>query len=187
MKRQTIWTIGHSTHPIEEFIAMLKSFQINLLVDIRSFPGSRHFPQFNKQNLAVSLPEHGIEYMHLVNLGGRRKTTPNSHNTAWRNVSFRGYADYMETDSFKEAAQELEILAREQNVAIMCSEAVWWRCHRSLVSDYLKFNGWEVLHIMGINKAEEHPYTKPAVIEDNQLSYTSKEPNQLNLWSKKEE
>ena len=167
-----IWTIGHSTHPIEEFTAMLKSFDIELLADIRSYPGSRHCPQYNREVLSKSLAGNCIGYIHLANLGGRRKALPDSHNTAWRNASFRGYADYMETDSFKKSAVELENIASEKRTAIMCSEAVWWRCHRSLVSDYLKFNGWEVIHIMNIDKSEEHPYTKPAATGGNKLSYS---------------
>ena len=181
-KQKTIWTIGHSTHPIEEFTAMLKSFRIELLVDIRSYPGSKRYPQYNKEVIANTLIENDIEYIHLKNLGGRRKTTTDSRNTAWRNASFRGYADYMETESFKKAVIELENLATQKRIAIMCSESVWWRCHRSLVSDYLKFNGWEVMHIMDIEKSEGHPYTKPAVTDGNELSYSSKKENQLPLW-----
>lgn len=177
MKQNSIWTIGHSTRTLEEFVAMLQSFQIELLVDIRSFPGSRRFPQFNKEALKISLPEHNIEYIHLVKLGGRRKALKDSHNTGWRVEAFRGYADYMETKDFHEAIKELEMLAVEKRVAYMCSEAVWWSCHRSLVSDYLKFKGWKVMHIMAINKAEEHPYTKPARIEDDKLVYTSDKTN----------
>src|SRR5680860_286383 len=108
---RTIWTIGHSTRPLGEFVGMLQAFQIELLIDIRSFPGSRKFPQFNKENLEISLPENNIEYAHLKKLGGRRKVRPDSKNTAWRNASFRGYADYMETEEFKEGLGELKKLA----------------------------------------------------------------------------
>lgn len=170
--QKTIWTIGHSTRAIDEFIAMLRSFQIELLVDIRSFPGSRRYPHFNKENLAISLAENQIAYKHLVKLGGRRQPLPVSHNTGWRVAAFRGYADYMETENFKEAVQELEVLASQKKTAYMCSEAVWWRCHRSLVSDYLKFKGWLVMHIIGVDKAQEHPYTKPAKIEGDKLVYS---------------
>jgi len=171
MKQKTIWTIGHSTRTLEVFIAMLKSFQIELLVDIRSFPGSKHYPHFNKEALMISLPENGIEYTHLVKLGGRRKPRPDSDNTGWRVAAFRGYADYMETEDFNKAIKELEFLASNNRVVYMCSEAVWWSCHRSLVSDYLKLKGWTVMHIMDIGKAEEHPYTKPARIENGKLYY----------------
>ena len=172
MQQKKIWTIGHSTRPFEEFVAMLKSFQIELVADIRSFPGSRRYPHFNKEILENSLPLNGIEYVHLRDLGGRRKTNINSHNTGWRVAAFRGYADYMETELFKKGIKELEGLGAKKTVAFMCSEAVWWRCHRSLVSDYLKYNGWTVIHIMGIGKGEEHPYTSPARIVDNQLVYS---------------
>jgi len=168
---KTIWTIGHSTRPMEEFIAMLHSFNIELVADIRSFPGSRKFPQYNKETLQVSLPQSNIQYVHLKSLGGRRKVKPDSKNTVWRNAAFRGYADYMETNFFKDGIAELEKLALKQRTAYMCSEAVWWRCHRSMVSDYLKVRGWKVMHIMGIAKDEEHPYTAPARIINGTLSY----------------
>lgn len=170
-EHKTIWTIGHSTHTLEELVAMLNSFEIKLLADIRSFPGSRKFPQFNKENLEVSLPENGIEYVHLKKLGGRRKVNPDSKNISWRHLAFRAYADYMETSDFKEGIEELEKIAQQQRTAYMCSEAVWWRCHRSMVSDYLKSKGWKVMHIMAIEKEEEHPYTSPAKIVNEQLSY----------------
>jgi uncharacterized protein (DUF488 family) len=172
MKLKSIWTIGHSTKSIGEFIAMLQSFQIELVVDIRRFPGSKRYPHFNKDALQASLAENKIKYTHIEKLGGRRKPVDNSHNNAWRVAAFRGYADYMETDDFQRSVDELELLASKIKVAFMCSEAVWWSCHRSVVSDYLKFKGWLVVHIMSVNKSEEHPYTKPARIEDNKLVYT---------------
>ena len=166
-----IWTIVHSTHTSNELVAMLKSFDIQVLADIRRFPGSRKFPQFNKDNLEKMLPENGIEYLHFEDLGGRRKPLPDSRNTAWRLDAFKGYADYMETENFKKAIKELEKVAEKKRVAFMCSEAVWWSCHRSLVSDYLKSKGWDVQHIMGVGKSQEHPYTKPARIENGKLVY----------------
>jgi len=166
-----IWTIGHSTHSFEEFADMLHSFQIELVADIRSFPGSRKFPQFNKEILQVSLPESHIQYIHIKKLGGRRKVDPHSHNTGWRHPAFRGYADYMETAEFKEGIRELEQLGEQYRTAYMCSEAVWWRCHRSMVSDYLKLAGWTVMHIMSVGKATEHPYTAPARLVNHVLSY----------------
>ena len=166
-----IWTIGHSTHSLEEFTAMLKSFQIEMVADIRSFPGSRRVPHFNKEALEVSLPQAGFQYIHIRNLGGRRKVHPDSKNSAWRHPAFRGYADFMETETFLGGIRELEQAAFTQRTAYMCSEAVWWRCHRSMVSDYLKAEGWKVMHIMGIEKAAEHPYTQPARIIDGRLSY----------------
>ena len=172
MQQKSIWTIGHSTHTLDEFMVMLKSFQIGLVADIRSFPGSRRYPYFNKESLAVSLPENEIEYIHLRDLGGRRKTTTYSRNTGWRVAAFRGYADYMETDKFNSAIKELEYLAGKKRVAFMCAEAVWWRCHRSLVSDYLKHQGWTVIHILDIGKGVEHPFTSPARILEDKLVYS---------------
>ncbi len=172
MEGKDIWTIGHSTHPLVEFVAMLQSFQIERVVDIRNFPGSKKFPQFNKDNLQISLPEQGIAYTHMKELGGRRKMAKDSKNDAWRLPAFRGYADYMETDIFKNAVAVLEELGMESRVAYMCSEAVWWSCHRSLVSDFLKCNGWTVHHIMAVGKSTEHPYTSPARLVNGKLLYS---------------
>jgi uncharacterized protein (DUF488 family) len=169
-----VWTIGHSTHSLDKFIEMLKSFAIEVLIDIRSFPGSRRYPHFNKEALQRSLPEKNISYIHMPELGGRRKAMKNSKNTAWRNEGFRGYADYMETAEFKEAILSLETIALAKRTAYMCSEAVWWRCHRSLVSDYLKIHGWQVEHIMGSGKNEEHPFTSAAHVVGGKLSYSEK-------------
>ncbi len=166
-----IWTIGHSTHGLEEFIAMLRSFGIELVVDIRSLPGSRKFPQFDKEKLELSLPANSIRYVHLLDLGGRRKVKPDSKNTSWHHPAFRGYADFMETETFGKGIEQLETLALEQRTTIMCAEAVWWRCHRSMVADKLKTRGWTVNHIMGIDKISEHPYTQPARIIDGELTY----------------
>lgn len=157
-----IWTIGHSTRTLDEFIHLLRSFGILHLVDIRTFPGSRRYPHFNREFLSQALQEEGIAYTHMIELGGRRKPAPDSVNTAWRNASFRGYADYMQTPAFAEAIGRLETLALAGPLAYMCSEAVWWKCHRALVSDHLKTRGWTVHHIMDEDKSQEHPYTKPA-------------------------
>jgi uncharacterized protein (DUF488 family) len=169
--KNKIWTIGHSTRSLEDFVAMLHSFNITMLVDIRNYPGSRRYPHFNKEALEISLPTDGIQYFHLKELGGRRKPAINSINTAWHNDAFRGYADYMQTNEFKKAIEKLEALAQKRLTAYMCSEAVWWSCHRALVSDYLKWKEWTVVHIMDIGKATEHPYTKPAKIVDGVLRY----------------
>ena len=171
MKEKNIWTIGHSTRTLENFLSLLKSFEISHVADIRNYPGSRRYPQFNKESLELSLPTVGIHYTHLKELGGRRKASINSVNTAWRNSAFRGYADYMQTENFKTAIAELETIALKERTAYMCSEAVWWSCHRALVSDYLKTKGWKVWHIMDIEKATEHPFTKPARIVDGILRY----------------
>lgn len=154
---------------------MLQSFHIELLADIRNYPGSRRYPHFNKDVLEVLLPEKQIAYLHFKDLGGRRKASQNSVNTGWRHPAFRGYADYMQTEAFRKSAAELEDTAANKPTAIMCSEAVWWRCHRSLVSDYLKFRGWKVMHIMQVAKQEEHTYTSPAKIVNEQLSYKQNE------------
>ncbi len=167
----TIYTIGHSTHSPAEFISMLQSFNIKIVADVRSFPGSRKYPQFNKENLKISLEEAGIKYIHFADLGGRRKVKKDSKNNRWNNDSFRAYADYMETKEFENAIVNLEHTASEQTTAYMCSEAVWWRCHRSMVSDYLKAKGWNVLHIMAVGKVQEHKYTAPARVVDGDVLY----------------
>jgi uncharacterized protein (DUF488 family) len=167
-----IWTIGHSTRAIDDFISLLEENEIKLLVDVRAWPGSKRYPQFNKDTLAESLNARGIRYEHFPELGGKRKSKPDSRNTAWRNASFRGYADYMETEQFQKGIERLlEVAAEAGPIAIMCAEAVWWRCHRSLVADYLKARGVEVLHILGANKVGPHPYTSAARIVNGELSY----------------
>jgi uncharacterized protein (DUF488 family) len=167
-----IWTIGHSTRSIDEFISLLKQNQIKLLADVRAFPGSKRYPQFNKDALTESLNARGIRYGHFPELGGKRKSKADSRNTAWRNTSFRGYADYMETEQFQKGIERLLDVATESApTAIMCAEAVWWRCHRSLIADYLKARGVEVMHILGAKKVESHPYTSAARIVDGRLSY----------------
>jgi uncharacterized protein (DUF488 family) len=167
-----IWTIGHSTRGIDVFISLLGEHGIRLLVDVRSLPGSKRYPQFNKEALANSLGKSGINYEHFPELGGRRKAQPESKNIAWRNASFRGYADYMETDEFDKGVKRLLDLAADAGpTVIMCAEAVWWRCHRSLISDYLKARGIEVIHILDANKTQPHPYTSAARIVNGELSY----------------
>ena len=170
-KAITIRTVGHSTRTEEEFREILVAHGIQVLVDVRSFPGSRRYPQFNRSALAESLTRHAIEYKHEPRLGGRRSPRADSHNTAWRNASFRGYADYMDSESFKAGVEDLLELAREKRVAVMCAEAVWWRCHRSLIADYLKAAGHKVIHIIDEKKSEEHPFTSAARIVKGTLSY----------------
>lgn len=159
---------------IDDFISLLKENEIKFLADVRAWPGSKRYPQFNKDALAESLSAHGIRYEHFPELGGKRKSRPDSRNTAWRNASFRGYADYMETGQFQKGVERLLEFSREiGSTAIMCAEAVWWRCHRSLIADYLKVRGVEVMHILAANKVEPHPYTSAARILDGELSYSS--------------
>ncbi|MCS4304034.1 DUF488 family protein [Chryseobacterium sp. BIGb0232] len=172
LEKPVIYTIGHSTRPLEEFLKMLKSFNIEVLADVRRFAGSKRYPWFSKENLEKVLPENNIEYIHFGALGGRRKVQPDSVNSRWRNESFRGYADYMETEEFTKAIGKLETIARTKTTAFMCSEAVWWSCHRSMISDYLKAKGWDVEHIMNIEKTEEHPYTAPARISNGKVFYS---------------
>lgn len=174
-EQHIVYTIGHSTHSWQDFLFMLRSYGIKNLVDIRRFPSSRKFPHFNKENLEEALAYSGIRYLHLVKLGGRRQVRTNSKNSRWRNISFRGYADYMETAEFHKAITHLATIALSGPTAYMCSEAVWWRCHRALVSDYLKAKGWTVLHIMTAGKKKEHPYTSPARIEGDRVFYADKD------------
>src|SRR5580765_7009374 len=131
-----VWTFGHSTRSLEDFLDALRSFEIKVLADVRSYPGSKRYPQFNKESLKASLTGAAIDYQHFPELGGRRRAKPDSLNMAWRNESFRGYADYMETEDFRRGITRLLDVARTNRAAVMCSEAVWWRCHRSLISDY---------------------------------------------------
>ena len=169
-----IWTIGHSTRAIDDFISLLEENEIKLLVDVRAWPGSKRYPQFNKDALKESLNAHGIRYEHFPELGGKRKSKPDSRNTAWRNASFHAYADYMETEQFQKGIERLlDVAAEAGPTAIMCAEAVWWRCHRSLVADYLKARGVEVLHVLGANKVDPHPYTSAARIVKGELSYVA--------------
>lgn len=168
-----IWTIGHSTRTIEEFIGALQANGIKLVADVRLLPGSKRYPQFNKEELARSLREDAIGYEHFPELGGRRKARKDSRNTAWRNESFRGYADHMETAEFANGIARLQQMAdRDGATAIMCAEAVWWKCHRSLIADYLKAHGVAVIHIIDASKAEPHPFTSAARIVDGKLSYS---------------
>jgi len=153
----TVWTVGHSTRSGEEFAQILLAHGIQVLVDVRSFPGSRRYPQFNRAALAESLQQVGIEYRHEPRLGGRRTPRKDSHNTAWKNASFRAYADHMESEEFRKGVEDLLEVAANARAAVMCAEALWWRCHRRLISDYLKAEGHAVIHILDKNKTQEHP------------------------------
>lgn len=167
----SIWTVGHSTRAQDEFNEILIAHEIVALADVRTFPGSRRYPQFNKQRLSESLNSIGIDYRHMPELGGRRRPREDSRNTAWKNEGFRGYADHMETKEFKQGIGSLLQLAGEKRTAVMCAEALWWRCHRSLIADFLKARGLEVIHITDVKKTERHPYTTVARIVGGQLSY----------------
>ena len=167
----TIWTVGHSTRTFEKFAEILLAHEIKVLVDVRSFPGSRRYRQFNREALAQALGEIGIKYRHEPRLGGRRTPRADSHNTAWKNPSFRAYADHMESETFRSGVEDLLEVAASERTAVMCAEAVWWRCHRSLIADYLKAEGHTVLHIIDQHKSEEHPFTSAARIVKGKLSY----------------
>jgi len=169
----TLWTIGHSTHPLDEFLALLARHEIEAVADVRRFPGSRRLPQFNHETLDAALGAHGIRYEPFPELGGRRTPRSDSTNLAWRNASFRGYADYMETPEFETAIARLLPIARARRTTVMCAEALWWRCHRSLIADYVKAAGHTVLHIGASGPAVPHPYTSAAHIIDGRLSYAA--------------
>jgi uncharacterized protein (DUF488 family) len=167
-----LFTIGHSTHPLDRFLALLAQHGIEVLADIRRFPGSRKFPHFNQDNLASTLPEAGIQYRWFEALGGRRKkTNGSSNNLGLRNESFRNYADYMLTEGFREGVRELLAVAAGKPTALMCSESVFWRCHRRLVADYLLVNGIAVQHIMPSGELRPHTLTKGARVEAGALTY----------------
>ena len=169
----TIWTIGHSTRTPEEFLALLAAYSIEAIADVRRFPGSRRWPQFARDALAQSLPTHGIGYQWFPQLGGRRSTRPDSPNTAWRNAAFRGYADHLASAEFAEGLVELLAFAARQRTAVMCAEAVWWRCHRSIIADVLKQRGIEVIHILDLRHSAVHPWTSAAHVENGELSYAA--------------
>ncbi len=169
----TIWTIGHSSRTLDEFLELLTLNAIETVADVRRFSGSRKYPHFAQDALRDALQAAGFEYVPLPELGGRRRPRPDSHNDAWRNVSFRGYADYMETAAFHAGIERLLALAQRKRTAIMCSEAVWWRCHRALIADYLKSTGVCVRHIISGTDSAVHPYTSAARFEDGKLSYAA--------------
>lgn len=167
----TVWTIGHSTRPMEEFLGLLASSQIETIVDVRSLPGSRKYPQYDQAALKATLAQHGVGYQWLQVLGGRRPVSPDSPNTSWRNASFRGYADYMSSAMFAQGLEQLVAWVRHSRVALMCAEAVWWRCHRSMIADALCARGVRVMHILDDKHVTLHPMTAPARIVEGRLTY----------------
>lgn len=164
-----IYTIGHSTRSLEELVALLAEHGVTRLADVRRYPGSRRFPHFSGESLQQTLPEQGIEYVHFDELGGRRKPLPDSRNSAWENEQFRGYADHMATDAFRTGVERL--LRSERDTAVMCAEAVPWRCHRNLLSDDLLRRGIEVVHIVGPGKSQSHALNKMARLETDRVIY----------------
>lgn len=173
--KPAIFTIGHSTHPLEEFIAILKNHHIGYLVDVRTMPRSRTNPQFNKDTLPAPLKESGISYKHIAALGGlrsKRKAAGGSPNGFWENQSFRNYADYAMGEGFRAGLEELQGIAARHVCAVMCAEAVWWRCHRRIIADYLLAQDYPVFHIMGADKADPAKLTPAArIMEDGTLRY----------------
>ena len=169
--RRRIFTVGHSTRPLEQFVRVLSAHGVGALADVRLIPRSRRFPHFNDDALAVSLPQARIEYVPFKSLGGRRRAAKDSINTAWRNASFRGYADFMQTGAFAAALDELVQLALTKPTAIMCAEAVPWRCHRSLIADALLARGWDVIDIYDETKAAPHKLTPFAKVQGTRVTY----------------
>jgi uncharacterized protein (DUF488 family) len=167
----TILTIGHSTRTLDEFVDLLKAYHVTLVVDVRSVPRSRHNPQFNKETLPNSLKLAGVKYVHMPDIGGLRRPKPDSVNTAWRNKSFRGYADYMQTKEFTENLLNLMALARENRVAVMCAEALPWRCHRSLIADALVVRHVKVEHILTMDNIVRHRLSEWAHVDGTKIIY----------------
>lgn len=166
-----IYTIGHSTRTLEDFLLLLRAYHINQIIDVRTIPRSRHNPQFNKETFRTFLRNHHIGYAQMKKLGGLRHAHKDSINKAWRNASFRGFADYMQTKDFADALHKLIEKSRKKTIAIMCSEAVYWRCHRSLIADALAAQGYPVKHILSKTKAAKHTLTPWAKIVDHSVYY----------------
>jgi uncharacterized protein (DUF488 family) len=170
----TLFTIGHSTRSLDELLALLRAHGIRRLVDVRRFPGSRRYPHFGRDALAVALPESGIAYVHEEALGGRRESdaAEDSPNRAWRSASFRAYADYMASDAFRAALDRVLDAGRDTPTAVMCAEAVPWRCHRQLSADAAVARGWRVLHVLDERRADEHALRAEArVLDDGTVIY----------------
>ena len=172
-RAEAVWTIGHSTRSGDELISLLQACGIKSLGDVRRFPASRRHPQFNRSALESSIAEASMHYAWFEALGGRRSARKDSHNTAWHNASFRGYADYMQTPEFGAALDELILLFKERRTVYCCTEAVFWRCHRQLTSDALVVRSFRVGHIFTATKVEEHTLTKFAKAEGTRLTYPS--------------
>jgi uncharacterized protein (DUF488 family) len=167
-----VWSIGHSTRPLVEFLEVLAAHGVQAIADVRRFPGSRRHPQFAREALERSLAEQGLGYLWLPQLGGRRSARKDSPNTAWRNAAFKGYADHLGSAEFAQGFEALCALARERRTAMMCAESLWWQCHRSLISDVLKVCGAQVWHILDSREATLHPYTSAARLVDGRLDYS---------------
>jgi uncharacterized protein (DUF488 family) len=173
-RRESVWTIGHSTRSLDEFTGLLEAHRIEAIADVRRFPGSRRSPQFDAARLAGALDRLNLCYYWLPELGGRRVPQSDSPNDGWRSAGFRGYADYMATAPFAEGFHQLVNLACGLRTAVMCAEAVWWRCHRGLLADLLQWLGFEVYHILSPGTALLHPYTAAAGVLNGRLSYSTR-------------
>lgn len=167
----TVWTVGHSTRAPEDFLKLLIAYDIELVADVRRFPGSRRLPQFASDALATDLTTAGIAYQWLPSLGGRRRADPNSLNVGWRHPAFRAYADHLDSEEFATGLFELMLLAHGLRTVIMCAEVLWWRCHRRLIADVLTSLGYPVVHIRGLGASEAHRISAPARIVRGQLRY----------------
>lgn len=176
-----VYTIGHSTREFPEFLQLLESQSIRRLVDVRRYPASRRHPQYARAALEQALAAAGIAYTHEVDLGGRRQPRPDSPNTGWRSESFRGYADYMDSDAFRAALDRLITLSGQSSTSVMCAEAVPWRCHRQLIADALVARGYEVRHIVSAERADTHRLTPFARIESDGRVRYPEVPEQLDL------
>lgn len=175
-----ILSVGHSTHPIAQFIALLKRHRVELVADVRSFPSSRRWPQFNQEALASSLKGAGVGYRWLKPLGGRRhQVSPDSPHRAWQHPAFRSYADYAESGEFALGIEDLRGMASEWMCAFMCSEGLWWRCHRRIISDHLILAGWRVMHIMPSGDLVEHRLPEFARVERGRIIYDGNQPSLL--------
>lgn len=171
-----VMTIGHSTRTLDEFIGLLQAHAVTRVVDVRTIPRSRHNPQFNRDSLPASLKKAGLSYIHLPGLGGLRHAKPDSINAGWRNASFRGYADYMQTPEFEQSLGELIQMATQERVAIMCAEAVPWRCHRSLIADALLVRGIRAEDIMSLTRHTVHTLTPFAKVRGTTITYPAEKP-----------
>ena len=174
--QSTVWTVGHSTRPIEQLLAVLRAHDIELVVDVRRFPGSRRLPQYAAPALEAALDAHGIAYTWLAALGGRRRPDPASVNLGWRHPAFRAYADHVATEEFAAGLFELTMLASGARTAVMCAEVLWWRCHRRLIADVLTALGARVLHVRDEHAAEAHRLAAPARLVGGRLTYAAEDP-----------
>jgi uncharacterized protein (DUF488 family) len=177
-----VLTVGHSTLSLEQFLRLLRSAQVDAIADVRRYPGSRRHPHFGRELLSASLGAHGIAYLHLPELGGRRSPQPDSPNVGWTQASFRGYADHLRTSEFATGLTRLEDLAASARTAIMCAEALWWRCHRRLIADVLLVRGWEVDHVLPDGRRVAHRLPEFAVCDDDGFPLYPG-PSQGPLWS----